>query len=265
MVLRALPMRRDMAWWRLDGDRVMAFRERPPPDAQAEARPGTINAGIYLFDRGLIARSRRPARWKRTCCRGSPPPGRCAARVADGYFRDIGIPEDFARAQAEIPERAAAAGACSWTATACSTSTTAMSARATASNGCPARCEAIRLATRRAGTCSWSPTSPASRAAITTRPRCAACCGWMADEVRARRRHDRRCRATARSIPRRRGRGVSPRASDWRKPGPGMLLDLIAPGSWIRRAACWSATSRPTCKPHEPREYRAFCSRAGIC
>jgi D,D-heptose 1,7-bisphosphate phosphatase len=92
----------------LDGDRVVAFRARPPcppDDAAAGAAPvaGVINAGIYVYDRRLLD-DLTPA-----CSLEHDIMPRLAARgvlrgtVADGYFRDIGIPEDLARAGEEIP------------------------------------------------------------------------------------------------------------------------------------------------------------------
>ena len=88
-------------------DRVTAFRERPPADGRAgpqgASRGGLINGGIYLFNRSLVHHL-RPA----CSLEGDVLPGLAAAGVlrgtqAQGYFRDIGVPEDFARAQTEIP------------------------------------------------------------------------------------------------------------------------------------------------------------------
>jgi D,D-heptose 1,7-bisphosphate phosphatase len=82
----------------LDGDRVTAFAERPGQPA-----PGMINAGIYLFDRSLID-DLAPV-----CSLEAEILPRLAARgalrgiVRDGYFRDIGVPGDFALAREEIP------------------------------------------------------------------------------------------------------------------------------------------------------------------
>ena len=82
----------------LDGDRVSAFTDRP-----TTGRGGLINAGIYLFDHRLFY-DLSPA-----CSLETDILPRLAARgvlrgtVGDGYFRDIGTPEDYARAQQEIP------------------------------------------------------------------------------------------------------------------------------------------------------------------
>ena len=79
-------------------DRVTAFRERPPPGTG-----GTINGGIYLFNQSLIPHLKSacsleadilPALAQAGCLRGT---------LGTGYFRDIGVPDDFARAQTEIP------------------------------------------------------------------------------------------------------------------------------------------------------------------
>jgi D,D-heptose 1,7-bisphosphate phosphatase len=82
----------------LDGDRVGAFSERP-----AAGRGGVINAGIYRFDRRLLdelspAGSLETDILPRLAARGV-----LRGTVAEGYFRDIGIAEDYARAQQEIP------------------------------------------------------------------------------------------------------------------------------------------------------------------
>ncbi len=82
----------------LHGDRVTAFRERPPAGTS-----GLINGGVYVFRRSLID-------WLSPACslEADVMPRLAAAgalrgTVGDGYFRDIGVPDDFARAQTEIP------------------------------------------------------------------------------------------------------------------------------------------------------------------
>jgi D,D-heptose 1,7-bisphosphate phosphatase len=83
---------------RLDSDVVTEFSQ------QAEAgKGGMINTGIYLFDRAVLD-DLSPV-----CSLEADILPRLAARgtlrgvVADGYFRDIGIPEDYVLAQQEIP------------------------------------------------------------------------------------------------------------------------------------------------------------------
>jgi D,D-heptose 1,7-bisphosphate phosphatase len=82
----------------LDGDRVSEFRERPNSGAG-----GTINAGIYLFNHSLVDElvpscSLEADIMPRLAARGA-----LRGTVGEGYCRDIGAPEDFARAQQEIP------------------------------------------------------------------------------------------------------------------------------------------------------------------
>jgi len=82
----------------LNGDHLRAIQERPTSNT-----PGMINAGIYLFDRGVVDELTR------TCSLEADIMPRLAARgalrgtIGEGYFCDIGTPEDLARAQQEIP------------------------------------------------------------------------------------------------------------------------------------------------------------------
>lgn len=82
----------------LQGDRVVAFHA-------ARARSsGPINAGIYVVGRHILDGIPRG-----TCSlEGAVLPrlaeqGRVEAKIRDGYFIDIGVPEDFERAQSELP------------------------------------------------------------------------------------------------------------------------------------------------------------------
>lgn len=85
----------------VDDARVVAFGEKNA------AGPGLINSGAYLISPAL--REALPAAGAFSFeqdvlaarCRDLP----MAAFVADGYMIDIGVPEDFARAQVEIPAR----------------------------------------------------------------------------------------------------------------------------------------------------------------
>lgn len=82
----------------LEGERVITFLDRPP-----EAGPGLVNAGIYLIRRDALCGI--PA----TCSleRDVLPPMIAEQRVVglakEGYFIDIGVPDSFAQAQMEIP------------------------------------------------------------------------------------------------------------------------------------------------------------------
>lgn len=82
----------------LEGDRLTAFREPPPAGT-----PGVINAGIYVFSRALLDAVQPVCSLERDVMPRLAASGALRGTVGDGYFRDIGVPEDFARAQTEIP------------------------------------------------------------------------------------------------------------------------------------------------------------------
>jgi D-glycero-alpha-D-manno-heptose 1-phosphate guanylyltransferase len=85
----------------LDGDRIRGFREK------GRTGPGWINAGVYLISRNLLQSPSLPEAF-------SFESDFLVPRVADlqplafrteGLFIDIGVPEDYARAQDMIPAR----------------------------------------------------------------------------------------------------------------------------------------------------------------
>ena len=87
-----------------DGDQVTAFRERPAPGGAD--RGGVINAGVYALDRRVLDRIAPVCSLERDVLPGLAATRRAgAARLADGCFIDIGIPEDLARARRELPAR----------------------------------------------------------------------------------------------------------------------------------------------------------------
>src|ERR1700733_1196236 len=81
-----------------DSDHVTAFRERPPPGTS-----GTINGGIYLFNQSLIRHLQPACSLEADILPVLARAGSLRGTLGDGYFRDIGVSEDFARAQTEIP------------------------------------------------------------------------------------------------------------------------------------------------------------------
>jgi D,D-heptose 1,7-bisphosphate phosphatase len=84
---------------RLDGDIVTEFSQH------AEAGgSGMINTGIYLFNRALLDDLSPICSLEADILPRLAARGALRGTVADGYFRDIGIPEDYARAQEEIPQ-----------------------------------------------------------------------------------------------------------------------------------------------------------------
>ena len=79
-------------------DRVAAFRERP-----AEGAAGTINAGLYLFDRRVLDHTEPVCSLERDVLPRLAEEGVLRGTVGNGYFIDIGIPADLERAQTELP------------------------------------------------------------------------------------------------------------------------------------------------------------------
>lgn len=83
----------------LDGAMLSGFNEKT-----AKARPGTINGGVYLMNRELLSEipegkvsleNEMIPRWMKE--------GRkLGGFVNDGYFIDIGIPEDYFKFQADV-------------------------------------------------------------------------------------------------------------------------------------------------------------------
>ncbi len=104
MVLRQLADASRYGVVEMDGDRVTAFRERPPPGAAGTITAGTINAGIYLFDRRILGAVTANCSLERDVMPRLAQRGALRGTVTDGYFIDIGIPEDFSRAQVELPK-----------------------------------------------------------------------------------------------------------------------------------------------------------------
>jgi D-glycero-D-manno-heptose 1,7-bisphosphate phosphatase len=72
---------------------------------KGDSGPGLINAGIYILDRSLVDRiTSLPASIERDLFPALAAEGQIEGRVFDGDFIDIGIPDDFARAQTLIPK-----------------------------------------------------------------------------------------------------------------------------------------------------------------
>lgn len=80
------------------GNRIAAFREKQP---MAE---GLINGGIYCIDRKAFMKRRLPTRFsfEKEYLEACVQEGAFAAYRSDGYFIDIGVPDDFGRAQSDF-------------------------------------------------------------------------------------------------------------------------------------------------------------------
>ncbi len=81
------------------GLRIAAFCEK------AHCDEGLINAGIYALDRSQLRLDALPARFsfEKDVLEPMATRGELAGWVREDYFIDIGIPDDYARAQWEIP------------------------------------------------------------------------------------------------------------------------------------------------------------------
>ncbi|MGB7134154.1 MAG: HAD-IIIA family hydrolase [Acidobacteriaceae bacterium] len=80
--------------------RLVAFREQG-----AASGPGLIGAGMYIFEKRLLERFAPPSSLEKDVLPALARQGELAASVLDGYFIDIGVPADYARAQHELPQR----------------------------------------------------------------------------------------------------------------------------------------------------------------
>jgi D-glycero-D-manno-heptose 1,7-bisphosphate phosphatase len=84
----------------LDRDRFRSFI------APGRGATGPVNAGIYVIDRSIIAGiDRLPASLEQDIFPALAAEGAMGGTAYRGYFIDIGIPEDFARADAELNQR----------------------------------------------------------------------------------------------------------------------------------------------------------------
>ena len=112
----------------LDADRISAFSERPKPSSCPRMRVSTtlsapkedvdthirghdsgslVNAGVYAVDRRILARLSPVCSLEREILPTVAVEGALRGTVADGWFIDIGVPEDLARARTELPARLA--------------------------------------------------------------------------------------------------------------------------------------------------------------
>ena len=82
----------------LEGNRITAFNERP-----CSATGGLVNAGVYLLDRRIVCDLSPACSLETDILPRLASRGALRGTVSKGYFCDIGIPEDYASGQREIP------------------------------------------------------------------------------------------------------------------------------------------------------------------
>jgi D,D-heptose 1,7-bisphosphate phosphatase len=204
---------------RLEGELVTDFSQRNP-----KAEGGIINAGIYRFHRALLDELSPVCSLEAEVLPRLAARGVLRATVADGYFRDIGVPEDYALAQQEIPHLLRRRALFLDRDGVVNIDHGYVGSR-DRFEWMPGAREAIRAATE-AGWHVFVITNQAGVArGLYDEAAVIALHDWMTDEVR-------RAGGTVDDIrycpfhP----DGVVPsyrRVSDWRKPAPGMLLDLM--------------------------------------
>ena len=83
----------------LEEDRVAAFNERP---VRATEGAGLINAGIYALDRQVLSRLTPSCSLERDLLAPLASQGALRATRRQGWFVDIGIPADLAHARREV-------------------------------------------------------------------------------------------------------------------------------------------------------------------
>lgn len=101
MALGAVPDASRYGLVEVAGERVVSFREKSPGSR------GLINLGVYLASADIFSGYTLPERFSFEQDFMHPQLQRLSplAFITDGYFIDIGVPEDFQRAQTELPAR----------------------------------------------------------------------------------------------------------------------------------------------------------------
>lgn len=100
LMLRRLPDASRYGVVEVSGDRVTAFRERPAPGS-----PGLINGGVYRLDRRVVDRTTAVCSLERDVLPGLARDDLLRGTESGGWFIDIGVPPDLERAQSELPRR----------------------------------------------------------------------------------------------------------------------------------------------------------------
>jgi D-glycero-alpha-D-manno-heptose 1-phosphate guanylyltransferase len=83
----------------MEGSKIIGFTSR------GEKKSGLINAGVYLLDRNFLDSQELPPRFSFESEFLEPMTARkqLSGREFNNYFIDIGVPEDYQKAQVELP------------------------------------------------------------------------------------------------------------------------------------------------------------------
>ena len=100
LALRRLPDASRYGTVRLSGDTIVDFAARPTGPG-----PGIVSGGVYALRRELVDQLAAEASLEADLFPRLAAAGRLRGRVYDRYFVDIGVPDDLARGRREIPQR----------------------------------------------------------------------------------------------------------------------------------------------------------------
>jgi D,D-heptose 1,7-bisphosphate phosphatase len=100
LVVREIPDTSRYGTVTLVGDQVTAFHERP--EHAHGASPGLINAGIYALDKRILSTLQDTCSLERDVLPKLARDAKVRATQAAGWFVDIGIPDDLAHARREL-------------------------------------------------------------------------------------------------------------------------------------------------------------------
>ena len=100
LALRRLPDASRYGAVRLAGEAIVDFAARPTGSG-----PGIVSGGVYALRRELIDELAAEASLEADLFPRLAAAGRLRGRVYDRYFVDIGVPDDLARGRREIPQR----------------------------------------------------------------------------------------------------------------------------------------------------------------
>jgi len=96
LMLRTVPDASRYGVVRTEGERVTAFQPRPDP---AHTGPAAINGGMYVLDRRILEHVGPQCSLEADVLPGLAAKGALRATAGQGWFIDIGVPEDYASAQ----------------------------------------------------------------------------------------------------------------------------------------------------------------------